>query len=237
MKNYFAINGVSCVSKGIICKELPAVTLAAPRTTYQTLPGRDGSLTIMERDAEDGIIYDDMQLSCLCYMADLSQLNAAAAFLQTAGHIAFPTRPGGHYIGRAINQIPIEQIMRGRSQREFTVIFRVAPFWYADNVATVHMTADSTITNPGNVHSEPVIEVTGSGNGVLVAGGHTVNITGMSGKIVLDCALKLAYTGTTLANSKVSVDDQWPRLAPGINTISITGGITAVDIKPNWRYR
>lgn len=235
--NYFAINGVKSVDAGIICKVLPPPTLAAPRITYQSIPGRDGSLTVLERDEEDGMVYDDVSVTAMCYMKDLSRLNEASSFLAGSGNIEFPNRPGGHYTGRITSQIPIEQILRGRPQREFEVMFRLGPFWYKDGVSNIAMTAAGTVVNPGNVHSEPVITVTGSGNIVLHVHDYVVYITGLSGSVTLDCALKLAYAGTTLKNGIVRMERAWPRLRPGNNYITWSGSVTKVVIEPRWRYR
>ena len=235
--NYFSINSVPCTEYGIICKQMPPVILAAPRVTYQTLPGRDGALTILERDEEDGPVYDDISVTAVCYMRDLSQLNEAAAFLERSGEISFPTRPGGHYVGRVSGQIPIEQIMRGRTQREFEVTFRLGPFWYAEGISDISLTAPAAVTNPGNAHAEPLIAVVCRGDGVLTVNGSVIYINAFTGEINLDCAAKLAYSGDALKNSAIDVEENWPRLNPGTNLISWSGAISSIRITPRWRYR
>lgn len=235
--NYFSINGVKSTDRGIIMKTPPAIPLAAPRVTYQDIPGRDGSLAILERDEEDGPVYDDISMNAECYMASLDRLNEAAAFLEQSGEIRFPHRPGGHYKGRITNQIPIEQIVKGRPQRQFAVTFRCGPYWYQDDAEDIVLTQNGIVTNPGTARAEPLITVTGSGDGTLAMHGAAVYIRGLSGTLTLDCELKLAYSGTELKNGLVSVDVRWPYLAPGDNAVAISGDISQIVITPRWRYR
>ena len=61
-----------------------------------------------------------------------------------------------------------------------------------------------------------------------------VELEDISGSIVLDCALKEAYQGSTLMNDHMN--GEFPVLKPGANAISWTGNVTRVLVKPNWRY-
>ena len=61
-----------------------------------------------------------------------------------------------------------------------------------------------------------------------------VELTNVSGSIVLDCALKEAYKGTTLMNDHMSGD--FPVLKPGLNAVSCSGNVTSVVISPRWRF-
>jgi len=61
-----------------------------------------------------------------------------------------------------------------------------------------------------------------------------VELTDISGIIVIDSALQEAYKGTTLMNDHMSGD--FPVLKPGQNAISWSGTVTRVVVKPNWRF-
>ncbi len=95
-------------------------------------------------------------------------------------------------------------------------------------------TSGDTITNPGSVYSEPLITLTGSGDITLMVGTTIVELTNISGSIVLDCALKEAYKGTALMNDHMSGD--FPVLKPGLNAVSWSGNVTRIVISPRWRY-
>ena len=231
MTDYFIWNGVDCRTKGIHVSELPPITIPLERSKQTNVPGRPGSLTQLEGDD----VYDDMILTATCFIADPAQIPAIAAWLKGKGTVTFANRTGGHYNARIANQIPFEKVLRGNPHCSFAVNFRCYPFWYQENVSDVTITTSGdTITNPGSVYSEPLITVYGSGNITLMVGTTVVELTNVSNSIVLDCALKEAYKGTTLMNDHMSGD--FPVLKPGLNAVSWSGNVTRIVIKPNWRY-
>ena len=231
MTDYFIWNGVDCRTKGIHVSELPPITIPLERSTQTTVPGRPGSLTQIEGDD----VYDDMILTATCFIADPAQIPVIAAWLKGKGTVTFANRTGGHYNARIANQIPFEKVLRGNPHCSFAVNFRCYPFWYKDNVSDVTIsTSGGTITNPGSVYSEPLITLTGSGDITLMAGTTIVELADITTGIVLDCALKEAYLGTTLMNDHMSGD--FPILKPGLNAISWSGNVMSVVISPRWRY-
>jgi len=231
MTDYFIWNGVDCRTKGIHVSELPPITIPLERSKQTNVPGRPGSLTQLEGDD----VYDDMILTATCFIADPAQIPAIAAWLKGKGMVTFANRTGGHYNARIANQIPFEKVLRGNPHCSFAVNFRCYPFWYQENVSDVTITTSGdTITNPGSVFSEPLITVYGSGNITLMVGTTIVELTNVSSSIVLDCALKEAYKGTTLMNDHMSGD--FPVLKPGLNAVSWSGNVTRIVIKPKWRF-
>ena len=152
------------------------------------------------------------------------------------GKICFANRPGGFYYGRVINQIPFEKILRGNPHREFTVNFRCKPFWYEEAVQPITLTSSGTfINNPGNVFSEPVITVYGSGFITLMVGVTITELENISGSITLDTPLMEAYSGVASMND--CMGGEFPTLLSGDNAISWSGNVTSVVIQPNWRFR
>ena len=126
-------------------------------------------------------------------------------------------------------------MLRGNPHCTFAVNFRCYPFFYADAAADITVTTSGTvITNPGSGYSEPILTVTGSGDITLMVGMTIVELTDISGSIVIDSVLKEAYMGNDLINDHMSGD--FPVLKPGANAISWTGTVTRVVIRPNWRF-
>jgi len=231
MRDWFEWNGQKCTDFGIHVSEQPPVTLASERATFTNVPGRPGSLTTLE--GED--VYDDLLLTATCFVQNLDNLNAISRWLKGSGTVRFANRQGGYYLARIVNQIPFEKILRGNPHRSFAVNFRCKPFLYMNNSPTLNLNASgSIITNPGNVFSEPVTTVTGSGEITLMVGTTIIELSGISGSITIDTPLMEAYSGTTSMNANMSGD--FPILKPGANAISWTGNVASVEIKPNWRY-
>ncbi len=231
IKDWFSWNGVRCTEYGIHVSEQPPLTVPAERATFTNVPGRSGSLTTLEGDD----VYEDQVLTATCFVSDAVRIPEIAAWLKGAGKVTFANRLGGFYYARIVNQISFEKILRGNPHRSFAVNFRCQPFWYAEAVPPITLTASGgTITNPGNVSSEPVITVYGSGDITLMVGLTIVELEGISGGITIDSPLMEAYSGTTSLNGSMSGD--FPLLKPGTNAISWSGSVTKVEVRPNWRY-
>ena len=229
MNDWFEFNGVRCTEHGIHVTEQPSIIRPSERVTFTNVPGRNGSLTTLE--GED--VYDDFILPISCTVSDISRLPDICAWLKGAGTLKLAARSGGFYYARLANQIELTKVLRNHENRVFTLNFRCKPFLYVDQVEPITLTASGTfITNPGNVFSEPVITVTGSGEVTLIVGMTIVELE-LSGSITIDTPLMEAYSGVMSANASMSGD--FPTLLPGQNTISWSGSISKVVIQPNWR--
>lgn len=161
MNDWFEWNGVKCTEYGIHVSEHPVLTIPNERVTFTDVPGRSGSLTMLEGD----MVYDDMVLSCTCFIADPARIPEIAAWLRGSGMVTFANRQGGFYYAHVTNQIPFEKILRGNPHRSFAVTFRCKPFFYLNRMEPITITTSgSFVTNPGTVPAEPVITVYGTGD-------------------------------------------------------------------------
>ena len=229
MRDWFEWNGVRSTDLGIRVTELPPITLPAERVSFVNVPGRAGSLTVLEN--ED--VYDDLLLTATCVVQNTEQLDEIAAYLKGSGKVSFANREEGYYFARIVNQIPFEKILRGNPHRQFAVTFRCKPFFYLDDSPTYTLTKMTFLTNPGAVRAEPVITVYGSGDITLMVGMTIVELTGVNGSITLDTPRMEAYCGNVSANMKVSGD--YPMLGTGATAISWSGNVSRVTVQPNWR--
>ena len=78
MNDWFIWNGRKCTGHGIHVLEQPPITLPAERATFTNIPGRPGSLTVLEGDD----VYDDMILTAQCMISDSSRISEIAAYLK-----------------------------------------------------------------------------------------------------------------------------------------------------------
>lgn len=233
MANWFNFNGTISTSLGVIVQTFPPVTLPEERAEFETIPGRSGSLTILEGDA----VYDDIVLSIECRVSDLTNIDQIAAWLRGSGDLVLGNMPDRYYKARCVNQIELAKVLRGRAHRTFSAVFRCKPFRYVHTAPAVitKTVSGQTITNPGNVDAEPLIVATGSGDVTLTIGAKTVQIAGLASKITIDVAAGLAYNGAV--NLTASLTGDWPMtIPPGISAVSWTGSVTKVEITPGWRY-
>lgn len=229
MTDWFIWNGIKCTEYGIHVSEHPPITFPAERSTFKNIPGRSGSLTILEDDD----VYDDMLLTCTCIIDNTNSLPDIAEWLRGSGTVTFANRQGGFYYARVVNQIPFEKILRGHPNRSFAVNFRCKPFFYLDDSPTYTLTKTSFLTNPGAVRAEPIITVFGNGNITLMVGTTIMELTGVNGSITLDTPRMEAYCGNVSENMKVS--GEYPLLGTGATAVSWSGDVSRVTVQPNWR--
>lgn len=227
---WFEWNGVKSTEYGVYVDTPPPITMPIERVSYTNIPGRSGALTTTE--GED--VYEDLILTVQCVMKDGTRIPEIMKWLKGNGKVAFANRKGGFYYGRVNNLIPFEKIMRGRENRAFPIIFRCKPFWYVSDEQEIALTAAGSVENLGSVYAEPMITVYGSGDGTLMVGDTLIELTKLSGSIIIDSELQEAYSADEGLNDRMTGD--FPRLAVGLNGISWTGGITGVTVKVNTRY-
>lgn len=106
-----------------------------------------------------------------CIIENLNSLDAICGWLRGEGKVAFANRQSGFYYARIVNQLSFEQIFWGNPHRSLTVNFRCQPFFYLAGVSDIAVTTSGTVVqNPGNVFSQPVLQVTLTGNVGIVIG-------------------------------------------------------------------
>ena len=228
--NGFAWKGHNCTEYGIRVTQQPEIIRPPERATFTSVPGRSGTLTTLE--GED--VYDDFLLTVECFIQDLSMLNTIFSWLKGSSVVTFANRQGGFYYARIVNQISLEQILRGNPYRRFPVTFRCQPFFYLTGVSDITVTTSGVyVTNPGAVISEPKLAVTLSGDAQIIVSAAYFELIGLTGVVTVDTVLKEIYQGSTSCNSHMA--GEFPVLLPGQNIISWTGGVTKIVITPNWR--
>ncbi len=233
MADWFDFKGVRSTSLGVYVQDFPPATLPEERAEFVDIPGRSGSLTVLEGAA----VYDDIILTINCYVRDITQLDAISAWLRGRGALVLGNMPNRYYDARNVNQVEMAKILRGRQHRSFPAVFRCKPYRYVYPAPAVitKTVSGQTITNPGTADAEPLIVVTGSGDVTLTIGAKTVQIAGLASKITIDVAAGLAYNGDVNLTGTLTGD--WPMtIPPGTSTVSWAGSVTKVEITPGWRY-
>ena len=113
-----------------------------------------------------------------------------------------------------------------------TIVFECKPQRFlktGDNIITIQNSL--TIMNPTGFEAYPLFKVTGT-SGVLTVNGNSITFSSIDGFVMLDCELQDAYKENINKNSTIS--GTFPVLKTGSNTISWTGDISSVTMKPRW---
>ena len=222
----------------MVVEKLPPITQPEERVTFKPALGKSGSYTLLDGDS----VYEDIVLSVKCFLTDEVYLNRVSAWLRGRGALILGNMSDRYYDARCVNQIELAQVLAGNPHRRFLAVFRCKPYRFHYPVVEPYaLTNGGIVTNPGNIDAEPVITVAGSGDIVLQLGAKVIEITGLSGSITIDAQYGVAYqTGSDPLiplNGKVSRDEEnWPfTIPPGPITVSWTGTVSGVTLKPNWR--
>lgn len=217
----------------LVCVEHYPVRIVPKRRRQTiTVPGRSGDLHIVEDAWENYIQPYDIYLS-----AEAQGLprvaEAVAAWLSSPRdyeRLEDDYNPGVYRMASFVGPLDIANTLNlfGKA----TVNFDCKPQrWLTSGEEAMALGSGGVVYNPTAFAARPLITVTGSGNGTLTVNGHVLTLTGVSGSIILDCDLETAYKGSSNLNSAVTGD--FPELAPGENTVALSG-LTAVEIIPRW---
>lgn len=229
MTDWFELNGRKCTDYGIHVSEHPPITLPAERSTFTAVPGRAGSLTILEDDD----VYDDMLLTCTCFIENTNRLAEIAAWLRGSGTVTFANRQGGFYYARVVNQIPFEKILRGHPNRSFAVTFRCQPFFNLRSADITVTTSGMFIENPGRIMAEPMVKITLSGESEISIGGTMFKLSGVTGTVTVDTVKQECYQDFTSKNSCMT--GEYPRIPGAGAYVRWTGPVSRIVITPNFR--
>lgn len=106
----------------------------------------------------------------------------------------------------------------------------------------IKATNNQKIVNNTDEYQLPVIKITGNGNISLTLAGTTMRFNNVDDNIIIDCEKLYLYKDHySLAKSRNdrTNDLEFPFIYPqdqnNKNTISWTGNISSVEIRPNWR--
>lgn len=237
-------NGVSSDTIGIRIERAARIIRPRRKADVVSVPGRNGDILFMQDAWEN---YSQPYEIFFGTGADLSAETAAdavSAWLHSASGYARLEDTYEPDIYRKAYYVEEQDIENAITEygRE-TIHFVCAPerFLKSGETAVTKSSSNTTMTNPTQYASRPLIRVNGSGSGTLTIAGsamtYSVSITGISSYIYLDCDEQNAYkTAGTNLNNNVTITNgvDYPRLSAGSNTITWTGGITSLQITPRW---
>ncbi len=109
---------------------------------------------------------------------------------------------------------------------------------YTYGAPTINPPLGNNIANPTGFTALPVITVYGNGAGFLHVNGYTVDISDIRGSITIDSEVQDAYSGgvnRVNRNPDISLGTHgFPKLKPGLNEITFSGGVTYLEVVPKW---
>ena len=234
--SYFYFAGQSCLDFGLHIEEHPRYTAAQRLVTTQQVPGRNGLL------AFDTGAFGNVNGTYNVYVnATASNTMAAGREISTwlqgnTGYQRLEDAYDTEVYRMAIFTGPMDFSNFFQRYGKATLTFNCMPQrFFKSGESPLKLSNGVTLRNYW-MCAKPLIQVTGSGQGILYFNDYQVTISSIpSGGITLDCETEDAYQGTDNLNGLVTVsNEEFLRLVHGDTQIRWSGGITAVSIYPRW---
>lgn len=228
-------NGVSSKDYGIVVEHPPNYEIPERDCEITHIPGRNGDLIVdngsfknVEREYELAIGSYDATFASIANL--LSEWLCAGVGYRRLEDSYEPEyyRLASYHESNSIENIYFHG---GR----MTAVFDCKPQRFLKlGETTVKFAEPGTIFNPTGFASLPTVTIKGSGIGVLSIGGYSISISELADGLTINSDLQDVYLGTLNKNSVVTLANGFPKLAPGENNISFSGGITSVEVVPKW---
>lgn len=228
-------NGKSSKDFGIEVETYPG--LETPERDYDVyhVPGRNGDLLIDKRSYKN--IPRSYQISSGSYDSHFIDVaNRISEWLHSASGYARledSYDPECYRLAMYKQELNVANFfdIAGRA----TIQFECKPQRFLKaGEEKITVTSSRTLTNFTQYDALPLLTVFGSSSGTLTIGNYTITISAISTSVTIDCDIQEAYSGVLNKNSTISVPSGFPKLIPGENAISFTGGITSVEVIPRW---
>lgn len=228
---YFIFKGINSLDMGLYFLELP--TTYKPSRNVETIEvvGTNGLLHI------DGGTYQSYNIVINCGLNHLAKTHInkdkLVTWLNGSGELILSTEPTKKYrayLNESFGLVPILDVFT-----EFSLNFEVYPYKFSnsadDDIVTI--TKPTNVYNIGTLSSLPTITVFGSGNGSIFINSVEYQLTNISSGMTIDSELQNVYKDNQNKNSSFLGFD-FPTIPTGDNIIKFSGGISRLEIKPNW---
>ena len=182
--------------------------------TY-TIDGRNGFLSI------DKGTYEPFSVSISCHAKENANFDEIKAFLDGYGTLTFDNQR--EYTAIVNNAIPFEKVQMFKS---FMIQFMVNPIAHDISASTIDLLSDSTFTLGGTYKSNPVLEITASGDVEVTINNQSFTLNDTDGTYVLDCENKV-ITKNGVNASNIMLGD-FPSFQVGTNEVETEGTITTL---------
>ena len=235
MQPWFIWNNRNSYAEGLWISKLPPIIRAPERYDEIQVPGRAGSLIMLEDD-EDAI-YDRYEKEVTVTAPNTLALQRILDWLSGSGEVIFSNESDKVYKGRIVSDVKFSRIDNTMVQAK--VRFYVEPFKYerypAKSKAT--LTANGTIYNPGSVSSRPLVKITKSSAAsdlTVTIGTMAMVFKSFTGTITVDCDANIITSGTSIWTGKFT-GDFW-KIPVGSVNVTRSAACT-IEIEPRWRWK
>lgn len=231
--NYFRYNGKNSIDFNVfISGEL---TYTTPNKDVETVavPGRNGTLSF------DNNRFNNIAIKYPSFIVHefAKNFDALKAWLNSVDGYAelSDTYDLEHYRrARFVSEITptMDQFNRHGT---FDIIFDCDPRRFLrSGDKEISISSSLTLKNPTQFDAKPLLSLSGSGRITINGTSIDVSVSPSNTPTIIDCDTQEAYYGETSRNSNITlVNGDFPKLAPGLNTITYQS-FSSCKITPRW---
>lgn len=219
------------LDRGLLMTDWPKFDTPGEQVRHETIPGRDGSLTVHTGTYPDWTVTIQFEIIGQ-RIEDLEQIfRDNCRWLKNSKRISFADAPDHIY---RVKKVEIMDIVRDEDVVcDFTCVFTVWPGIYLKG-GEQEMNLSSNIVYNYYDFCKPIYKIVGEGVCELMVNDNVMQAN-VGQNLTIDTELMLAYRSDgTIRNTSISGDYEEMWLKAGENDISITAGF-ALTIIPRWR--
>ena len=222
-QSYFIWNGKECRSMGVMLQGPVPIIRPEERVQHVEIPGRSGDLTELEEEQ----IYNSYIQTVTIQVQGGYRVRDIFNWLKGAGYVTFHGEPDRKQAARIIGAITLNKHSRNLDWWVGEAQFYCQPLKQLLTEVPVTITSSgSAVMNAGDVKSKPKITATASGTSMsITVGGKTLTISGLTSgnDYIIDSEIMEVSNADRSALLTENSAGDFPRLAPGSNTITGSG--------------
>lgn len=222
-QSYFIWNGKECRSMGVMLQGPVPIIRPEERVQHVEIPGRSGDLTELEGEQ----IYNSYIQTVTIQVQGGYRVRDIFNWLKGSGYVTFHGEPDRKQAARIIGAITLNKHSRNLDWWVGEAQFYCQPLKQLLTEVPVTITSSgSTVMNAGDVKSKPKITATASGTSMsITVGGKTLTISGLTSgnDYIIDSEIMEVCNADRSALLTENSTGEFPRLAPGSNTITGSG--------------
>ena len=232
--NYIIWNGKNSADiNGLLISELPVISRPKIKTSLIEIEGKDG-------DIVDNMGYSAYDKTVSIGLYGNYDIDEISKYFSGSGKVTFSNEPDKYYYAEIFEEIDFERLVNFKTA---SVKFHTQPYKYLVNEEPLSFDISESVTqievnNVGLEPSKPIITLHGTGIveiKINALGKFQVDI-GNEGYLTVDSMLEECYKDTTLTLKNRAMGGEFPILSVGENTITWTGNLTKIEIKPMSRW-
>lgn len=233
MMDYFIFGGVDTRTYNVHIFDLNTDSSPVSLDEGIIIPGKNGRLLMLNEYYDNvehrymGVIYSNAAVN-------FPQFRDAILGVSGYQRLTDSIHPDEFYSARYIGGLEAK-LTPDRTMVKFVIEFSRKPQRFLlDGETEIQLSGSRTFTNPSTMTANPLIKVTGYGN--LTVGGKTVTIANHSRSyVMIDSEMKDCYYSSYNMNRYVTFSNhQFPAFKKGNTSVSYSGNISGVTVKPRW---